>query len=522
MSAEGGALEGGPRERTGEGHARPGAWLRRSPVPLLLVLIGGTCLSLVTLVFPFYEPRGDASLYILTAQSLLDGSGYSYMGEPFIVRPPGFPFLLVPVLATVGKSFLAMNLFVSLFGVAAVAFLFLYMRERLGDGLALVLSIVVWMSPALRVLSNQVLSDVPGLALLLGILLLDRWARAGPITTRDSTLGLCLGLVCYVRSALQFLIPAILLARAFEWRRLPPEERAKSGFSLPRVALLAVLPFTILTPWNLWVAAQDPPAPAEEVKVHSYSTAMWHSDLGDPASPELTWGQLAKRVPKRAARVLPVLATRMRSEAPTRVDQLLAWGGFASWLIILWRRREAPEIYAGGFLCILLVYFGFAQRLVLPIFAIVLSNVAEVGLLATSRVLSLGRARALVAFLLLVLAVHDFEARPNWQMHIARHRGYVKLAEYLDAEFREDATLAAFNGRHHQVYSGRPVLTLKWAFFRDGIDRVEEIIAQNGVEGVILPRGRKLSPHFEVHHTRVHRLEEFEVFRIRAAATTDE
>ena len=65
-------------------------------------------------------------------------------------------------------------------------------------------------------------------------------------------------------------------------------------------------------------------------------------------------------------------------------------------------------------------------------------------------------------------------------------------------------------------------MTLKWAFFRDGIDRVEEIIAQNGVKGVILPRGRKLSPHFEVHHTRVHRLEEFEVFRIRAAATTDE
>jgi hypothetical protein len=249
---------------------------------------------------------------------------------------------------------------------------------------------------------------------------------------------------------------------------------------------------------------------------------MWHSDLGDPASPELTWGQLAKRVPERASRVLPVLATRMRSETPTRVDQLLAWGGFVSWLIILWRRREAPEIYAGGFLCILLVYFGFAQRLVLPIFAIVLSNVAEVGLLATSRVLSLGRARALVAFLLLVLAVHDFEARPNWQMHIARHMGYVKLAEYLDAEFRGDATLAAFNGRHHQVYSGRPVMTLKWAFFRDGIDRVEEIIAQNGVEGVILPRGRKLGPHFEVRHTRVHRLGEFEVFRIRSAATTDE
>jgi hypothetical protein len=93
----------------------------------LVALVAAALGSLVFLVHPWYEATretADASIYLLCAKSLLAGEGYSVLGQPFTVRPPGFSVLLVPVLAWRGLDFLALNLYVSLFGVAAVACLF--------------------------------------------------------------------------------------------------------------------------------------------------------------------------------------------------------------------------------------------------------------------------------------------------------------------------------------------------------------------------------------------------------------
>ena len=54
------------------------------------LLAAETLGSLPLLVHPWYDASGDASLYLVTAQSLLDGEGYRYLDEPFVVRPPGF------------------------------------------------------------------------------------------------------------------------------------------------------------------------------------------------------------------------------------------------------------------------------------------------------------------------------------------------------------------------------------------------------------------------------------------------
>ena len=62
----------------------------RSATLALLALTTTTLVSLAWLVLPYFEISNDASLYILTAKSLLAGEGYSYLGQPFIIRPPGF------------------------------------------------------------------------------------------------------------------------------------------------------------------------------------------------------------------------------------------------------------------------------------------------------------------------------------------------------------------------------------------------------------------------------------------------
>src|SRR5262245_10650790 len=90
----------------------------------LLLLASALGASLPFLVHPWYAPSGDASLYIATSQALLAGEGYSYLGEPFVVRPPGFSLLLAPVLATRGLDFHALNLLVALCGLIAALLLF--------------------------------------------------------------------------------------------------------------------------------------------------------------------------------------------------------------------------------------------------------------------------------------------------------------------------------------------------------------------------------------------------------------
>ena len=74
------------------------AWLSRieNRVALGLLILG--LLSLPFLVRDFTNPvlqNGDGAIYQLTAQSVLDGEGYSYLGEAFSIRPPGFSLLLI-------------------------------------------------------------------------------------------------------------------------------------------------------------------------------------------------------------------------------------------------------------------------------------------------------------------------------------------------------------------------------------------------------------------------------------------
>jgi len=125
----------------------------------------------------------DAVLYVLTTRSLVAGEGYRVYGEPFHLRPPGFAFLLAPVVALFGDDFLAWNLFVSLLGILALALAFVYFHPRLGTPLTVAVCASLWINPQFQSLCNAVLADTAALAALFGCLLLDRRAR------RSETLG---------------------------------------------------------------------------------------------------------------------------------------------------------------------------------------------------------------------------------------------------------------------------------------------------------------------------------------------
>src|SRR6185436_16733794 len=227
------------RVRDGRARARTAAW-----IGLALVL----ALSLFASVHPWYDPTNDGSMYIATARSLAAGEGYSYLGEPFRIRPPGFPVLIAPILAWRGTDFHALNLYVSLWGALGVLAFHFLLRERLGLVLSVLVPLVLWFDPGVQRLCNQVMSDVPGWTLLVGCFLLARRLDWRGSVARALVLGAAIGLATYVRSGNLLIVPALLAEDLLARRsaeRVPWRERALRAGALVLGAALVLLPWAL-------------------------------------------------------------------------------------------------------------------------------------------------------------------------------------------------------------------------------------------------------------------------------------
>src|SRR5262245_4388566 len=170
----------------------------------------------------YIDETNDASMYILSAQALLRGEGYAYLGQPFIARPPGMSAMLVPILSSRGLDFAAMHALVGLWGIAGALLLYAWVRPRVGSAVAAALALCLWLNPGYQHLANQVMSDVPGTALVLAILLLERRAERTPSARNEILLGALIGGASYVRTLCVLCLPAILAARALAHARAGP------------------------------------------------------------------------------------------------------------------------------------------------------------------------------------------------------------------------------------------------------------------------------------------------------------
>ena len=112
-------------------------------------------------------------------------------------------------------------------------------------------STAIWLNPGFRRLSNEVMSDVPGLALLIACLLVERWASRRPSAGREAWLGIVIALAISVRTLNAAVVPAIVLSRL--WRggfygggAFRVERRA-----FARLAILLVVAAAFSLPWSL-------------------------------------------------------------------------------------------------------------------------------------------------------------------------------------------------------------------------------------------------------------------------------
>lgn len=490
----------------------------RAETVAFLVLVVGLLVSLVWTVHPWYDPTNDGAMYVLTGRSIVAGEGYSMLEQPFRIRPPGFSYLIAPLLAWRGTEFQALNLFVSLWGVAGCVLLYLWARTRIAWRLAWLLAVVVWCNPGYQLLCNQVMSDVPGTTLLFACLLLERWAQRRPGMRRDLLLGAVVAATAYVRSINLLLVPAILGVRLLRRFAGNAEERAETWRLLGgRAGALVLGAFLVQLPWSLRNAAVAPEPPADQTLLYSYSTGFWNEDMGDPDSRRLSVGEVLARFPKRGGQALGVLGNRMRERAGGREgDEPFAFLFLGSVLFVFVKRRESSELFVLGSMGVISVYFGFAPRLLLPLLVLALAATVEalgdLGRLCARGAPEPRRKLAgelLAGAALVALLVLDFAPRKGWDEIEEQHDRLQAITAGFARELGPESRLASNRSWHYAVLLERPVYALEFVVKRNldrvrnvvDVESIEELLDRYEIDRVLLSpkwtKDRELLPYFE-------------------------
>jgi len=499
--------------------SRPRPGPEKAALGLLVLLVVS---SLFFLVHPWFNTvYYDAAMYVSTARSIAEGQGYTYF-EPFHLRPPGFSVIISPVLTIAGTNFRAINGLVSLMGAAGVVLFFLFYRRRLGWLLAVLLALIIWFNPGYQKFCNCVLSDVPGVMLLIACLLFERRSRGSTSWKPQLLLGLLIGVATLVRTINGLLLPAMLaslLAHSI-LDRDPGSIRLKDGGRRLLFIMLGV--GMLLGPWMLRNHLVVPPPPAELTQNYTYATAMLHRDGGDPESPLYTVGEILHRFPKRIRFIAAVAGSRMKNTDLNDKRWAMAFLLLAGSLYVLVRRHEPAEFFIFGGLLVLSFYFVLLDRLVLPFFILALAALVEAVRDILGR-LPGGRFAAVpLALVMALLFMNDFQPRHDWDRVEEDFRTLENQCAAVETCLEPDARLGTGHNWMYSVLLERPVASLFFRMHRQGDDvlAVEGVIDKYDLNTIVLSpaRGidRKLIPYFQEHYPATMRMAgQLHVFRVR-------
>lgn len=195
-----------------------GGWLPGWTVVAALTLLG---LVHAALIWPHYHVGSfdDDASYIETARALLSGAGLTTplpQGTALAATyPPGYPALLVPIVALAGHSLWPLRLLSTLCYALVFPLTWIYLRERaLGEPVRVVVLALLALGPVPATYAVMVMAEMPFLvAFLVFLLLVARWDRderrlspagvgaviavAGLVWLKEAALGLAVGLVAW-------------------------------------------------------------------------------------------------------------------------------------------------------------------------------------------------------------------------------------------------------------------------------------------------------------------------------------
>jgi|GEM_PF-3766060 len=146
-------------------HDRPGL-LHNNEMKVLIFVLALSAISCFLGSSYFYVGFfNDDTVNISLARSLLYGNGYRdiFMPDapPHRQFPPGFPLMLVPLLALFPHSFIPMKILVILFSLSSITALYVLFREKMHPSLFPLFLFLCALNTVILHFSGTVLSDIP-------------------------------------------------------------------------------------------------------------------------------------------------------------------------------------------------------------------------------------------------------------------------------------------------------------------------------------------------------------------------
>lgn len=459
---------------------------------------------------PEWSPRPDAARYLATARALTRGEGYTYLGQPFTLRPPGFSVLLAPVTALVGLDFRALEVFTGATGLVAAAALFMLFRARLGGVLAAAFTLWFWFLPERIRLCREVMADVPGFAaLVLALLAVDACERR-PSRKRQIVVGVLMAVAAYLRTAHLALVPALVLGSLTRVAPLAGGPRELPSGEEPRAALrrrvvgigLALAVVAVLYgPWLAYAARVGSTSEPGGIDFDSYWQSMSRADPIDARSTALGARGWLARLGDNATLYAALVGSDLTETSPSMASLALSAGLFAAWLVKLARRRSVLDWVIAVELAELLVYFARQPRLALPVHVLLVGVALETIREVMERALPRRWAAAMLAFTLasVALGAHGPDAA-----EVGKRIAYydlLRVAKHLRAEVASDRVVAGDHGAIYGLLADRPVLSLR-AMLRRRPEMLDDALARSRIDVLVAERGGALEAYVDAAEAR--------------------
>lgn len=332
----------------------------RHLVPLLLLLGWG----IVAFLFgtdDFWRPNWDSGTYLVTAQSLVAGEGYTYLGEPFFLRPPGYAWLLGFLMGDGTIDPLLLNRFVMLTAIAAVIAIYFGLVGGFGGAAATAVALLTGTAPLFVQYFSFVLPEYLFLALLwLAFVALQRSGKREARWWIFAILGaLFLAAAIWLRTVALVMLPGLLFLGLRHDRGL--------GRLRPLLAFGIVLAASL--PWFVHsrAVADEVEVPREQLLLHDYATALFHVDPGNPDSAIVSPAGWGDRVLSNGARVFDDLSRILVEEPHVVFSALVLLLAGIGWGLSVRRGPTLVEWFTFAYVGVLLTYFTHGVRLALPL-----------------------------------------------------------------------------------------------------------------------------------------------------------
>lgn len=200
----------------------------------LALFIGLLLIIIVVYLATFYPDQGwgdDFAQYVSQAMNItrgvsMENTGYIYSRyTPSLgprAYPPGFPLMLAPVYAAFGFNVAAFQILLLVLQIITLLIVYWLYRRSVAKPTALVLLLMMGLSPYFISFKRDIMSDIPFMLACLGFLAWVEWVwKPGEFNHRHAAIAALLVFICYLVRTIGFaVLLALIVSDLLRTRRL--------------------------------------------------------------------------------------------------------------------------------------------------------------------------------------------------------------------------------------------------------------------------------------------------------------